>query len=88
MNNNILTKNKRVAEQKVIARGILQQATDTQKNIVDICIDQAYLEGIKVGLEEAKKIYRPEDLLEVNGLNEIPDGTKVKTTDKNDYEIL
>lgn len=54
----MITNNQKLKEQKVIAETILQQATKNQIAIVKNCIEIAYLEGVKVGLEESEKIYR------------------------------
>jgi len=49
--------NKYLKDQKNVAASILRQATKQQIEIVKNCIELAFLEGVKVGLEEAKKIY-------------------------------
>jgi hypothetical protein len=61
MNITTVTKNRFLTEQKINANSVLHQATKNQKAVVEKCIELSYLEGIKVGLEEAKKIYRFND---------------------------
>ena len=53
----MLTDNEYLKKQKAVAESILQQATKQQVEIVKNCIALAYLEGVKVGMEEARKIY-------------------------------
>lgn len=53
---NKLLDDRYLKEQKATAEGILNQATQNQKEIVKNCIDLAFLQGMKVGMEEARKI--------------------------------
>lgn len=53
----MLTDNKYLKEQKAVAGSVLQQATKQQVEIVKNCMDLSFLEGVTVGMEEARKIH-------------------------------
>lgn len=53
----MITDNEYLKKQKATAESILQQATKQQVEIVKNCMDLSFLQGVKVGMEEARKIY-------------------------------
>lgn len=53
----MITDNEYLKKQKAVAESILQQATKEQVQIVKNCMDLSFLQGVKVGMEEARKIY-------------------------------
>lgn len=53
----MLTDNEYLKKQKATVESILQQATKEQIKIVKNCMDLSFLQGVKVGMEESRKIY-------------------------------
>ncbi len=51
----LIRDNKCLKEQKAVAKIVLRPE---QSKIIENCLDTVFLEGMRVGLEEGKKIYK------------------------------